>query len=185
MPMTSDMSSNDNQQADPADALADLADSNDGEIVIPDEADEVDPLSALDAMVQTGDPVPDPGDFAAAAAETVAEDVSDGIFSGAGAPLGASGRLHVTAGDGHRRHHVHMYKKTMIPLLLVVGVMLIVVGFVAAVMVFQAEPDEKFYTRYSQMKIVMYVSFPLAAVVLAGAWLFHRDVNKSGQTGRR
>jgi len=185
MSMTDDINGNNDRQADPADALADLADSGDGEIIVPDEQDEVDPLSALDAMAQTDAGAPDLDEFAAAAAETAAEDVSDEILSGAGAPLGASGRLHVTAGAGYHQHHAHMYKKTMIPLMLVVGVMLIVVGFVAAVMVFRAEPYEKFYTRYSQMKIVMYVSFPLAAVVLVGAWLFHRDVNKSGQTGRR
>ena len=183
--MTGDVNSSDEYQADPADALADLAGSADDKIIVPDKQDEVDPLSALDAMAQADAAAPNPGDFAAAAAETVAEDVSDEIFSGAGAPLGASGGAHVTAGAGYHRHHAHLYKKTMIPLMLVVGVMLIAIGFVSAVMVFQAEPDEKFYTRYSQMKIVMYVSFPLAAVVLAGAWLFHRDVNKSGQTGRR
>lgn len=183
--MTDDVNSSDDQQADPADALADLAGSESPvatEITVPDEQDNVDPLSALNAMARSDEAVSDPGDFAAAAAETVAYDVSDEVFSGGASPLGASGRLHVTAGDGYHRHHAHMYKKTMIPLLLVVGAMLVVIGLVAAAMVLSATPEQKFDPR---MKLVLFVSFPLAAVVLTGAWLFRRDVNKVTGTGSR
>ncbi len=146
---------------------------------IPEQhTDTADALAALNAMARTGEVAFDPGEFVAAAAETVADDISDEVFSVGAAPLGVSGGTHVTAGGGYRRRHAHMYKKTMIPLLLLVGAMLVVIGLITVVMVLQTEPDEKFYTRYSQMKIVMYVSFPLAAAVLAGAWLFHRDVKK-------
>lgn len=179
--MTDDLNNNDEQQADPADALADLADSNNGEIVVPDEQDEVetDPLAALDKMAQADEDASDPADFAAAAAAIVAEGVSDEVFSGTGAPLGASVGFHVTAGDRHRRHHAHLYKKTMIPFLLVVGVLLVLIGLIAAAMVFQATPEEKeYYNWYSRMRIVMFVSFPLAAAVFVGAWWFHRDVNR-------
>ncbi len=150
MSMTDDVNSNDNQQADPSDAL-----------------------SALNAMARSDEAVSDPGDFAAAT-----DDVSHEVFVGGDVPLGVFGGTHVTAGDGYHRHHAHMYKKTMIPLLLVVGAMLVVIGFIAAAMVFGETPDPR-------MKLVMFVSFPLAAAVLAGAWLFRRDVNKVAGTGKR
>ncbi|MDY7009185.1 MAG: hypothetical protein SVV80_00305 [Planctomycetota bacterium] len=186
--MTDDVKNDDTQQAaHPADALADLADRSGGggEIIVPNEQGKVNPISALDAMVQSNVVMSDPGEFAAAAAETVADGVSDEVFTGAASSLGASGGVHVTSGDGYHRRHAHMYKKTMIPLMLVVGAMLILVGFIAVDMVFRADPEQEFYTWYSRMKIVMYASFPLAAVVLAGAWWFHRDVNKATGTGRR
>ena len=156
--MTDDVNSNDNQQADPADALADLAGSDDCEITVPDEQDNVDPFSALNAMARSDEAGFDPG---------------------------VSGGAHVTSGGGYHRHHAHMYKKTMIPLLLVVGAMLVVIGLIAADMVISATPERKFYTWYPRMKLVMFVSFPLSAAVLAGAWLFRRDVNKVMRTASR
>ncbi len=181
---TDDLNGSDNRPADPADALADLAGSDDCEISVPDEQDNVDPLSALNAMARSDEAVSDPGDFAAAA-ETVADDISHEVFVGGDVPLGVFGGTHVTAGDGYHRHHAHMYKKTMIPLLLVVGAMLVVIGLVAAAMVLSATPEQKFYTWYPRMKLLLFVSFPLAAAVLAGAWLFRRDVNKVTETTSR
>ena len=171
--MRDDINSNEDQHDDPADALADLASRNDDEIVVPDETDEVDSLSALDAMANNDAAATDPGEFAADA-ETVGNDVSDDVFAGGDALSQAAGREHVTSGAGYGRHHAHMYKKTMIPLMLVVGAMLVLIGFSAAAMVLQSDTTDTLY--YSRMKIVMYVSFPLAAVVLVGAWWFHRDV---------
>jgi hypothetical protein len=175
--MRDDINSNEDRHDDSADALANLAGGNAGEIVVPDETDKVDPLSALDAMAQDDCDAVDPGEFAAAA-ETVENDVSDDVFAGEVSLSEATDREHVTVGAGYHRHHAHMYKKTMIPLMLVVGAMLVLIGFIAVVMVLRAEPDDKFYTWYGRMKIVMYVSFPLAAMVLVGAWWFRQDVNK-------
>ena len=168
-----DVNSNDEHHTDPADALADLARGTAGGMVVPDKAGKVDPLSALDAMARNDAVVADPGEFAAAA-ET---NVSDEVFAGGASFSKASDREHVTAGAGYRRHHAHMYKQTMIPLMLVVGAILVLIAFVAAVMVLQSDTADALY--YSRMKIVVYVSFPLSAVVLVGAWWFHRDVNNS------
>ncbi len=170
--MKDDVNSNDEHHTDPADALADLARRTDGGMVVPDEAGGVAPLSALDAMARNDAVATDPGEFAAAA-ET---NVSDEVFAGGASFSNASDREHVTAGAGYRRHHAHMYKQTMIPLMLVVGAILVLIAFTAAVMVLQSDTTDTLY--YSRMKIVMYVSFPLATAVLVGAWLFHQDVKK-------
>lgn len=143
--MADDVKNNDNQRLDPADALA--------------------------AMARRDVVVSDPGEFAAAGAETAAEDV----FAGSAAPSGVPGGLHVTAGDGYQRHHAYMYKKTMIPLLLVAGAMLVVIGLISAAMWLGSAPEQKFDPR---MKLVLFVSFPLAAAVLAGAWWFRRDLTR-------
>jgi hypothetical protein len=65
----------------------------------------------------------------------------------------------------------HAYKKFMIPLLIIIGVLLLVVGIITAYMV-STEGD-----RRPLMVVVMLLSFPLGGALLFGAWWFNRDVS--------
>lgn len=69
--------------------------------------------------------------------------------------------------------NAHTFRKTMIPVLLVVGVLLMVVGGLS------------FYLSHEGggrgdrlLMLIMVVSFPLAAVLFFGAWYFHHEVTR-------
>ena len=88
-----------------------------------------------------------------------------------------------------RRSHSHAYKRTMIPLLLVVGFMLI--GFsvmtLLALMGDGTHPDS-FAAQGTYLhaygKFFILASLPLGAILLMGAWLFYLDVRKSAGKAR-
>jgi len=65
------------------------------------------------------------------------------------------------------------YKRTMVPLLLAVGGLLLLVGILSAMMLTGRQaagpPDDR-------LVLVTLISFPLAAMLIFGAWWFHRDV---------
>ena len=89
-----------------------------------------------------------------------------------------------------RRVHGHAYKRTMIPLLLVVGLILIVLSVVTllALMGDSGDPDnfaaEGTYL-HSHGKYFILVSLPLGAILLMGAWLFYIDVKRYQSRARR
>lgn len=79
-----------------------------------------------------------------------------------------------------QRAHACQYKKTMIPVLLVVSAMLWVVGVLSVLL---ASGVEMFGAGGEQdagrFAAIGWYSIPLAAILLAGVWLFHRDVKRS------
>ena len=76
------------------------------------------------------------------------------------------------------RANVNAYKKMMIPLLLVVGVLLILIGLLGVSMLIAAEEADSGTRWHALMTAVALVSFPLGAILLFGAWWFHRDVGR-------
>ena len=66
------------------------------------------------------------------------------------------------------------FKKTMVPLLLISGALLIILGAVVAL--FKPDGEGNRFLSPGGAKIVAGLSFPLGMLLLAGAWLFHRDV---------
>jgi len=86
-----------------------------------------------------------------------------------------------------RKAHAHQYKTIMIPLLITLGVMLLLMGAFALFRDLggtEARPDPygfptpKPVDRGSFQRWFPFLAFPLGAILLVGAWWFHRDVNR-------
>ncbi len=84
-----------------------------------------------------------------------------------------------------RRAHAHAYKRTMIPLLLVVGFMLIAFSVLTLMMLMGGgadDPDslagEMTYLQ-AYGKYFVLAALPLGAILLVGAWLFMIEIRKS------
>ena len=79
----------------------------------------------------------------------------------------------------------HQYKRTMIPLLLVVGVLLLILGAGTLLVLLadsgggavQYEMQRSLLGRYGRHLAVM--AMPLGMILLLGAWLFYRDVRRN------
>lgn len=83
-----------------------------------------------------------------------------------------------------RRVHAQQYKKTMIPLLLVVGLMLIAFSIITLVMLVgsRADPDHvagemTYMQAYGKFFVV--IALPIGAILLVGAWLFYMDIKRT------
>ncbi|MBS3734761.1 MAG: hypothetical protein KGY99_07520 [Phycisphaerae bacterium] len=70
--------------------------------------------------------------------------------------------------------HAHQYRRFMIPLLLVVGIMLFILGVIVAI---TGGASGGVGTT-----IAVVVSFPVSAILVFGAWYFHREVTRAEQT---
>jgi len=88
-----------------------------------------------------------------------------------------------------RRVHSEAYKRTMIPLLLAVGVLLIALSLVTLLALIRGPqgPDSfvaegTYLHDYGKYFILM--ALPLGAVLLMGAWLFYIDVRRSEAKAR-
>ncbi|MDY6914362.1 MAG: hypothetical protein SVT52_07900 [Planctomycetota bacterium] len=85
----------------------------------------------------------------------------------------------------HRIAHAHQYKRTMIPLLLVVGVLLFILSGVTMFVLLTGrsaggagpEMSQNLLMRNGVWLVVF--AMPLGAILLVGAWLFHRDVSQA------
>ncbi len=83
---------------------------------------------------------------------------------------GIQGRMH--------KAHAEQFKRTMIPLLLVVGAMLLLIS-IATVMMMQSHRSENgpFMGGFGWPMAVG--SFLLAAILMLGAWMFHNEIQKT------
>lgn len=158
----------------PADALADMA-ARQGADDAPSEELDVpsDPLAALDSMAADGaespDGLDDPSDPLADAVE---------IWDGPAAPDEAyqARRAHAAAVTAQQKQaNVHVYKKTMVPFLVVVSGLLLLVGATCTMMVIKQGIESADSDVHLFKVFVMLVSYPLAAILALGAWLFHRE----------
>ena len=195
--MAEEVNNGEESQTDPADLLAGMAAEQAADVVVPDELESAaDPLEALSSMsVSRSDPAEgldrlaagqDPSDQQGRPDQPPADAEDDG-----GIPLAPETGQALTGQQAfrarrarsadlaamHARAHAHTYKKTMIPFLLVVAVLLVVVGFISSGMVLPAAMSENERAN-PWMTMIALVSFPMAGVLLVGAWLFYRDVKK-------
>lgn len=158
--------------ADPADVLAGMADQGPLEIAEPD-AGSGDPLAALDDMAEARQDTPAGLDRLEAADEPPPLDPD------MAAATGLSGRdayrarrvrgLRIEAQQAHA--HAHAFRRLAVPMCLVVGGLLLIVGALAAYLVLAGGWD-----RQPGMVLVGLVSFPLAIALFIGAWWFHHDL---------
>jgi len=89
-----------------------------------------------------------------------------------------------------RRAHAHQYRRTMIPLLLVVGLLLVGFSVLTIFMLVGAKKDPDAIAgemTYMQAygKYFIIVSLPIGALLLLGAWLFYLDVRKADAKSRK
>jgi hypothetical protein len=153
-------------QRDPHDALAAMADGQD-----------LAPKAEEQPQEQLAD---EERDFvAAAAAEGQAVDPADLEGLPVGAEARAARKARAQGYDKQKsRVHALQFKKTMIPLLLVVGVMLFILGGVVAAVVLPGADDRGLFSRPFAIGAVI-AAFPLGAILLFGAWFFHRETKQS------
>ena len=168
---------------DPADFLADMAGGEDQEITPPEQTDdaddEPDPLAALDLMAGEAADEPAELEFVDEPAEPAgAEQAPADAFAAVGMDGRAAFRARqarAAAFAGRQAsHHAHLYKKTMVVPLLIVGALLVLVGILAIAMLL-ASPDQRQTKFYGYMIWVAVVSFPLSGALFFGAWAFHRE----------
>ena len=165
---------------DPAEALANMADSRNEQAAPPPEADEK-PKDATEALDELAARRAETGKEA----EGLAPADDETIDMAAAAATGLSGaeafrarRARGAKITGQQaRAHAHAYRRMMIPLLLVVGVLLILIGLLDVSMLIAADEADRQTRWHALMMVVALVSFPLAAVLFFGAWWFHREVS--------
>jgi len=133
--------------------------------------------SGLDSLTEQTAPGEDP---------QAAEDFSH-MPRGEGASLARRNR---SAAFQHqsRRVHAEQFKRAMIPLLIVVGAMLLLLGAAMLTMLPGAEQAAQARARGSDAlahkawtRPLVLASFPLGAILFLGAWLFRRDLRAAGR----
>ncbi len=163
------------QHEDPADVLANMAANQPaGEIAPPEENDRA--TSDVLTEMADGDKLPSDDDFAAAPAEE-----ADGYDAEIAAATGLAGEdarrarqaRSANIGAHQARATRHASKRFMIPMLLALGVLLLVVGLASVLILSRGDSGAD-----AKLTIVMLLSFPLAAVMIFGAYWFHREVKR-------
>ena len=165
------------------DALAAMAGgqdiSHDGfnaveEIVDPDQSNESDAAAALAA--QTGQTAQ------TASAPTAAPAFSTASVSGARKSRAS------TLKKQQAQVHAEQFKRMMIPILLITGILLLLLG---GVVMFLTRGATEGYTGSGMLgnpalkRIMVITSFPLGAILMVGAFLFHKDIKRGEAAIRR
>jgi len=86
-----------------------------------------------------------------------------------------------------RRVYAHQFKKTMIPLLLTVGGLLFLFSLITLAMIAPRIGDD----TMSSTRLVRYggylilAALPLGAILVLGAWMFHKEVSAAERLDRQ
>ena len=173
------------EQHDPADVLANMAADSPTEIPTPPEDDDADEGDHLDALTRMADeeppavadegftPEPPPVEESEEYDAEIAE--ATGL---AGEDAFAARRARAaTIGSHSAAANQHTFKRTALPLLVVMGVLLILVGLASAGVLVANQGKG---SRDTELTVLMIACFPLSAVMFFGAWWFHRDI-KAGR----
>ena len=122
----------------------------------------------------------------ASANAIVAQNTNSRPISGSGSP----NRLNGVKNSQKKKAHAYQFKKTMIPLLIVVAAVLLIMGTVAVFIPTGGEqavqPDNKqapqAETEISKFRpLLVMASFVVGAVLLLGAWMFYTDIRRADQ----
>ncbi|MDP6044867.1 MAG: hypothetical protein QGG25_04600 [Phycisphaerae bacterium] len=83
----------------------------------------------------------------------------------------------------------HQFKRMMVPILLITGLLLLFLGGVVAYMMSDVPADaytgEGLLNDPGVKRIMVITAFPLGAILMIGAWLFRADVKRSEAAARR
>ncbi len=106
-----------------------------------------------------------------------------GALAAISSPTGSStpGAVRRRAGSGARdRAQANQFRKTMIPVLLALAVLLFLVGGLSTAMAIRVGTFEQMGPgTVSRARILAICAFPVAIVLVAGAVMFHSDVKKA------
>ncbi len=193
------MSEQNPQPPDHADALRALAETSQADEQRAAAARPKDQSEALAAMADGQDLVA-PAEAAAADADAdteVEQTIDEELLAAAGVPegpgvdpadladlpVGEEGKAvraaRTAALDQQRsRVHAHQFKQVMVPLLLTVGGLLLVLGIVVAAMLPPRGASGGLLSRSAAIWAVV-AAFPLAAILLFGAWFFRRELREA------
>ncbi|MDP7636739.1 MAG: hypothetical protein QF577_04220 [Phycisphaerae bacterium] len=84
--------------------------------------------------------------------------------------------------------HAEQFKRIMVPLLTVTGILLLVLGSVVATMNSGEQPSlvgQGFLYDRTVQKALVIAAFPLGAILLVGAWFFRTDLKRAGNRKER
>ncbi len=173
-----DTNESDEPQRDPADALADMASTPPPEIAPPEDEPgaPADPLDALSELAEGRREQPGPEEMLTAepVEELDAEIAEATGLSGAEAVQARRAQAARIGGRQAQAQYAH-YKRTMIPLLIVVGALLLVVGVCSAALLVHNR-SRGGGSHDTALALVTIVSFPLAGILALGAWWFHKEL---------
>jgi len=164
-------------QADRIDALAAMASgkdiAHDGFNAVEHIADEKGVSGAADALAaQTG------------SAEPRAAVASVPRPSSSGARKARAATLH----KNRSRAHAEQFKRMMVPILLITGVLLLMLGGVVAWMMRDVPADaytgEGVLNNPAVKRIMVITAFPLGGILMIGAWLFRSDLKRAEKAAR-
>ena len=112
--------------------------------------------------------------------------------SASASPVDAATRKARAASLQRRTQHVYaeQFKRMMVPLLLVTGIMLLILGIVVASIISGSKPlahGEKvgLLENPGVQKTLVVLAFPLAATLLAGAWFFREELKRADKASQR
>ncbi|MCP4375200.1 MAG: hypothetical protein GY794_03330 [bacterium] len=86
------------------------------------------------------------------------------------------------------RVHAEQFKRMMVPILLITGILLLVLGGIVAFMLRPVDPgygDSGMLNNQNFRKIMAMAAFPLGAILMLGAWLFRADIKRSEIAAQR
>ena len=152
-------------ERDAADALANLAAGDNSESDDAPTPSEPDPFATLE-QGQSDDQARDADEDESAAAVVQAT----GITADRAAKVRAAQQ--VVFARQQKEVYARSFKQTLIPLLLVVGGLVLAVAILSLYMVMRAPAGR----RSSLLMLLTFLSFPLAGILLIGAWWLHREV---------
>jgi len=159
------MSEQQSQHDDSVEALRSLADGSEAAAPPNQQADD-DALASLADGLETIQPDEAPSQqddppLAPAAAKLTA------LPAGKSSAAARRARAETLSGKAH----AEQFKRVMVPLLLAVGLLLFALGTAAALL---ASADGSRLAKWS-----VAAAFPLGAVLLFGAWFFHRELKQT------
>lgn len=146
------------------------------------EGAEASPAAPEDLEAQVGGSLGEKPEEGAAAESAEAAAVAE--IAEAAEPLAAQRDWRAAVQQQARLAHAHQYKRTVIPLLLVVGLLLVALSAATLVMLVSASEPDPYHMqshgtilqKYGRWTVL--IALPLAVLLLLGAWLFHRDVRR-------
>lgn len=188
------------QHGDPIDALTAMASQRENALNVPNQSEAVvdsprrDTVDALAAMADgedltssqaiTEQPQTEEADVQTSGGEPVS------TVSPAPGASAARKTQAVSAQKRGRQAHGVQFRKTMVPILLITGLLLFVLGgIVAAMLGDQGVAGDYYYENKMEdpafQKILVWVAFPLGAMLLAGAWFFHVEAKRAEKGSSR
>ena len=144
----------------------------------------------FNAVEETPAPTGESDAATALAAQTIPAPARAAPVAGSAAAVSGARKARASTLQKQRaRVHAEQFKRMMVPILVVTGILLLALGGIVTVMMRQVDAD--MYTGAGLLqdpgfkRIMVFTAFPLGAILLIGAWLFRADLKRAEATARR